>query len=515
MRARLAILLVVVIVGPLIVLGLLGVRLVQAERMAVQARFQELLSSRVIDAASRIRDAVERETGTVDDALWSSKKAGTELGHPLLLQRFEYATNGRMVFPNVFFEMDDAARDYLDWAWETMPAAMMANESDDAGGASQWTTLQTRTGKKLVRWRRTEEGSLVGAEVNRTAWLARLLADLPTTGAPERAAEDCFRLVDDDGALIYQWGQFLPGDGTLPDAGVTLGAPLNGWRLELFVPAAASGPLAGSTPMIVFGVLIVLAIFLGGIGVWLATEVRRDLREASQRVRFVSQVSHELKTPLTNIRLYAELLDESLDEDAEDDRKRLGVIVSESRRLSRLIDNVLTFSRERQGRLKLHVRGGDVAAKVHEVVEQFRPALEAAGVEATFECELAADVETLFDPDGLEQIVGNLLSNVEKYASEGGRVLVHVDRENAFAVCRVCDSGPGIPGSERERVFAPFHRLDNRLTARASGAGLGLSLARTLAREMGGELQLEPRSEAGACFILRLPISEQGGNAER
>jgi signal transduction histidine kinase len=233
-------------------------------------------------------------------------------------------------------------------------------------------------------------------------------------------------------------------------------------------------------------------------------ESTRELREAATRVNFVNQVSHELKTPLTNIRLYAELLAEQFEAsetvDAASAQRRLSIIVSESGRLSRLIGNVLLFAQQQRRRVELNLKPGCVDDTIQAVIQQFQPTLEAQGVATTF----AAGAEALvnFDADALEQILVNLFNNVEKYAAQGKRLDIASRQDGQRTTILVADAGPGIPPAERDRIFQPFYRINNRLEGPA-GAGIGLSIARGLARLHQGDLRLVD-SDAGAAFEVDL-----------
>ena len=215
-------------------------------------------------------------------------------------------------------------------------------------------------------------------------------------------------------------------------------------------------------------------------------------------MEFVGQVSHELKTPLTNIRMYAEMLEEQLATEPQQ-RNYLGVIINESQRLSRLIGNVLNFSRTPT----LQLREVDVDALVRRTLDNFLPGFSARGIAVASRLEAGRAVTT--DHDMLEQILNNLLSNVEKYAAEGKRVAVSTGIDGGQLALRVRDYGPGIPASERRRIFEPFYRIDDRLTEGVSGTGIGLTIARQQARRLGGDLVIID-VENGACFELRLPL---------
>jgi signal transduction histidine kinase len=247
-----------------------------------------------------------------------------------------------------------------------------------------------------------------------------------------------------------------------------------------------------------------LALMVVTLAVYFYRESARGMREAAQRVSFVNQVSHELKTPLTNLRLYAELLASRLPAGDGTSHEYVEVLVSESRRLSRLIGNVLTFAKEQRNGIDLHMRPGVIDDAVSCVLDHFRPSLESAGVAVEFYA--GAGQRVCFDSDALDQILGNLFGNVEKYAVGGGRMNVVTRHVGGETWITVADSGPGIPQDQRERVFAPFVRLSDRPSDGVAGTGIGLGIARGLARLHGGDLTLEA-SERGAVFkaVLRTP----------
>jgi signal transduction histidine kinase len=252
------------------------------------------------------------------------------------------------------------------------------------------------------------------------------------------------------------------------------------------------------------------------VGGWLYRESTREIRLGTERVSFVNQVSHELKTPLTNIRMYAELLEEHLDGGDRTARRHLGVVVGESQRLGRLINNILTFSRTERGRLTLHPTPGIVDDIVRDIVEQFRPALTERGVTIAFDA--GAPARVLVDADALSQIVGNLLSNAEKYAP-GSPLRVSTSTTAQAGAARsatttttiaVKDGGPGIGRADAERVFRPFVRLGAEVHEAAPGTGIGLGIARDLARLHGGDLRLRvDAGSSGACFEITLLTQEE------
>lgn len=243
-----------------------------------------------------------------------------------------------------------------------------------------------------------------------------------------------------------------------------------------------------------------LALLVAGCGIGMSVQQRRAARVARQRVSFVNRVSHELRSPMTNILLNLDVIEDAVPERV---RGRLALVREEAARLSRLVENVLTFSRREQGSFHLHHTRCRPAAVVDDVVRQFEPALQRRGIQVKRSHEGEAG-EAMLDADALAQITANLLSNVEKYAPDADVSVRSVQRAGTFSLT-VTDGGPGIAAGGAERIFEPFWRADDRVQAGVSGAGLGLSIARDLARLMGGSLTLLT-TDPGAAFELRLPL---------
>ena len=237
-------------------------------------------------------------------------------------------------------------------------------------------------------------------------------------------------------------------------------------------------------------------------GIYLQIQQGRALRLAEERVSFVNRVSHELGTPLTNILLNLDLASRSLDTRPAESQRRLTLVHEEVRRLGRLVSNVLTFSRAERKTLELTLTTCVPDQVVEDMLAQFQPSLDRRKV--VVEWQRGASNSTKLDPDALAQITGNLISNVEKYASAGGWLGLSTSMENDRLKLRVSDRGPGIPARSREKIFEPFERVHGGVSEGSSGTGLGLAIARDLARRMGGDIVLRS-SETGSVFELDLP----------
>lgn len=255
----------------------------------------------------------------------------------------------------------------------------------------------------------------------------------------------------------------------------------------------------------ILSVATTVALILLSAGILLFIQQNRALRLASDRVSFVNRVSHELGSPLTNLSLNLDLATESLFSRPEESARRLGLVHEEIARLSRLVANVLTFSQHDRKTHQLKPTLCVPSEVIRDVVGNFRPALERRGIAIDVEDSSCGKAVTM-DPDALGQIVGNLFSNVEKYANSGKWIGVSCRLEDQRLEVIVRDRGPGIPAAHRERIFAAFTRVSHSTNEGSSGTGLGLSIARDLAREMGGTLALIDESDAtGSAFRLDIP----------
>ena len=249
------------------------------------------------------------------------------------------------------------------------------------------------------------------------------------------------------------------------------------------------------------------------IGAYVLTTVQRQIETAKSRVSFAGQVSHELRTPLTNIRLYTELAENDLgsvesSETKDKLSKRLKVIDHESRRLQRLVSGVLEMIRPTGrpvGVRRTKHRRSRPAGKNRRAIRT-----ELCGRQSQPSPRMNAVREFVeVDPDVVEMVLVNLLSNVEKYVPAGGGCWVTCERINDECTLRIRveDDGPGIKAGQADRIFRPFVRLDDSISA-PSGTGIGLTIARRAAQRHGAELRLMKSSpRGGAGFELTVPIA--------
>jgi signal transduction histidine kinase len=252
------------------------------------------------------------------------------------------------------------------------------------------------------------------------------------------------------------------------------------------------------------GILFV-AILAGGFVV--IRGVREEISLAAKKTTFVANVSHELKTPLTSIRMFAEMLRDGRQADAAKRQSYLDIMVSESERLSRLIDNVLDFSRPEKARKYAAVEM-DLNDLVDQTLESIRPALRPDGLVPSRAAAGSGPLPVSVDPEAMKQVLLNLISNAVKYCGERREIRIETAGEGDRAVVRVMDRGIGISARNARRIFREFYRVDDSLASGRQGAGLGLTIASRIARDHGGAVAYHPREGGGSCFEVRLPLRE-------
>ena len=172
------------------------------------------------------------------------------------------------------------------------------------------------------------------------------------------------------------------------------------------------------------------------------------------------------------------------------------------------MNNVLDFSRLEEGRKEFSRVELDLAALLHQQLDSQLMRIEDAGMHLIRKIDVASAL-IVSDRDALEQIVLNLIDNAIKYAADGESLTVGLEQKKGQWIVRIKDQGPGIPTTHRQQIFTKFHRVDNSLTARQQGSGLGLSIARQLAEGLGGNLCFCPNDGGGSCFELTLPARSE------
>jgi signal transduction histidine kinase len=283
-----------------------------------------------------------------------------------------------------------------------------------------------------------------------------------------------------------------------------------GWSLTLFDPRGKS------IGQLVRGEMRLYAAVLFGIAVLIVAGVVMTLRAATHeaetvrlRSDFVSNVSHELKTPLSLIRLFGETLESDERTDEAKRREFSRIIARESRRLGHLIDNVLDFSKIDSGRKEYRFERGDLVEVIADTVEAYRFYLRGQG----FEFDISIPPGPIFmpiDKDAIAQALFNLLNNAEKFSGERKYIGLMMTLEADKVRIVVEDRGPGISPSDLKHIFEKFYRAGNKTAREAQGCGLGLTIVKSTVEAHGGEIGVESELGRGSRFVITLPLGEQG-----
>ena len=303
-----------------------------------------------------------------------------------------------------------------------------------------------------------------------------------------QSLDDNFKLINSD-KQIYSNGKTFENEIT-----ESLKYPLQNWHLTYYY----SSPNLVNLYILGIGGIALFILVLFGFVFYGYREYTRTLRLAKQQVTFVGQVSHEFKTPLTNITLYSEMLSEYLEDEPAPIPDYLQVISAESKRLTRLIQNVLTFNKPNN----LNIKPVNLTALLKQVYLTFKPILAAKSLQLNL-INLENDCIVNTDADSVMQILNNFLSNAEKYASKGKQVDLSLCRSGKQVVITVRDYGEGVATHLLKQIFKPFYRVSSSITEGVSGTGIGLTIANQLAKQLQGEIKVV-NQKLGIAFSLIL-----------
>ena len=309
-------------------------------------------------------------------------------------------------------------------------------------------------------------------------------------------------LLDPDGRLVIGSTDETPADRSLQGAAL---ATLPGWQIATFpLGRSFEATAASGVRRYALFLLLVLGTVVAGLAL-AARSISKELALSRLRAEFVSSVSHELKTPLAVIRMFAENLRGGWVSE-EKKAEYYEVIGRESDRLTGLINNVLDLSRIEAGTRQYQLVPTDVRALLQEIVTRYRPHLRAAEVELSEELGEHA-VLVRADPEALNQVLINLLSNATKYIrDEERRVTVSLSAQTDQAKIRVADTGIGMSPEHLAHIFDRYYRADAAQVRAVPGSGIGLTLVRHIMQAHGGEIRVDSVLNAGSTFTITLPV---------
>lgn len=328
----------------------------------------------------------------------------------------------------------------------------------------------------------------------------RLLPRVVADGVPDDSLL-AVALSTEAGAPLFASTPDYPADFLAVD---TLDSRLGGYIVEARIrPDAAARLVIGGLPRSRLPLLATLFVLTLGLGAASLVQMRREQQLARLRDDFVSGVSHEFRTPLTQIRLFAELLHDGKLGSETSRRRASAVIHREALRLTHLIENVLSFSSaHRSGRSRID----DTLVRdvVRDVVEGFAPIAERRGVRIG--TDIDASLRMRASRATVHRILTNLVDNALKYGPDGQRIDIAATSANGRVRITVSDAGPGVPKSEREKIWHPYERLDRDVSGPVQGSGIGLAVVAELARRHGGRVGIQDVPAGGSRFFVEMRI---------
>ena len=317
------------------------------------------------------------------------------------------------------------------------------------------------------------------------------------------AQQSRVNVVDGEGRIVF--------GPPLGRGGLTLGRPfettLYKWTLNVTMTSAAELAAAVARRRVLEMVLVGMSgiVVIAGLAV-IVVAADRERTLSNLKSDFVANVSHELKTPLSLVRMFGELLQSGRVENDEKRRQYLSIIVSESERLGALIENVLDFAKVERGKAAYEFSLGRVGEVVARAVDACR--VRAEREEVALELSVADSLPMVdLDERAIEIAVINLVDNALKYAPDGELVSIGVKRLRDALEIRVTDQGSGIPAEDRRRIFERFVRGKSALGKQVRGSGIGLALVKHIAEAHGGNVWVEDAEPHGSIFVLTLALT--------
>jgi signal transduction histidine kinase/tetratricopeptide (TPR) repeat protein len=345
------------------------------------------------------------------------------------------------------------------------------------------------------------ELSALGYQFNKDYILSTLFPDILTS--VELGKDVSVGILGDKDSLLYIQHNYTVSNYLVADNFSKL---FVNWKVALFDKEGKSiEQLVGKEKqlylMLFAGIIIVMLI---GIVV-MVRAVIHESEISRMKSEFVSNVSHELKTPLALIRLFGETLESGIVSDEKKRQEFYSIIRKESERLTHLINNVLDFSRMDTGVKEYNFKEADLIEVVRSTLEAYKFHIRDNGFK--IESELPDESITLkIDKDAISQVLLNLLNNAVKYSEERKYILIKVCKNSTSALISVADHGVGIPKEEVKKIFNKFYRVSNAKTSETRGTGLGLTLAKHVIQAHGGSIEVESEIGQGSRFTVTIPL---------
>ena len=281
------------------------------------------------------------------------------------------------------------------------------------------------------------------------------------------------------------------------------------WRVRTSYGAQTIPEIVSANTRPQMALMIVLALIMAGGVFFVASAAAREVRVAELKSNFVASVSHDLKTPLALIQLFAETLELGRVRNTERAQEYYRIINTEARKLTRLIENILDFSRMEAGLRPYRTAPADIGAVARQVLDDMASQLNQ--MQFNVHLEVEPDLPRVnVDEDAVEQAIENLLANALKYSGEARDIDLRVGRANSPVCVSVKDRGIGISRREQKKIFRKFYRVNSGLGGGPQGTGLGLAIVDHTMRGHGGFVRVDSEPDHGSTFTLHFPIPAGG-----
>lgn len=355
----------------------------------------------------------------------------------------------------------------------------------------------------LLYWKKTDDNEIQGGVVNEKEISERIIKRIPQIYTEARVLtlldQNRRPLFIPEGKNRIDWGNpFLSQD---------LHELLPQWEVATYLtnPDQISNQARINTIVIGLLVTMLFTTFTFG-GILIIRSLQAELKLAQQKTTFVANVSHELKTPLTSIRIFAEILKEKRQPDEKKQKNYLSIMVSEIERLTRLINNVLDFSQSQKGNKQYKFRRVDIVGLCNELIEIQKVRLEHNG----FIVSIQSAIDEAFvdvDEEAIKQAFVNIISNAEKYSPEEKDISLIITSNRNFVTIDIADKGIGVDAKHRQNIFNEFYRADDSLTASVRGTGLGLTITKKIIEDNHGTIEYVKNVPKGSIFRIILPLA--------
>jgi signal transduction histidine kinase len=352
-------------------------------------------------------------------------------------------------------------------------------------------------------------GVLLSERFVRDDLIARAIARLLANHASNDSLAMAITISDDNSQVLYS--NAAPQNGYLLES--NFDRPFSNWKAAVGLKNTNVEALARDSFLHSVGATVLVLVFLlCGIALTIrATD--REARLAQAKSNFVANVSHELKTPLSLLSLFSEILELGRVKNEAKKIEYYRIIRHESRRLNKMIDNILDFSKIEAGRKTYNFADGDMAEVIQSVLSSYRYQFTNSGFDIQTNMQGSLP-PVLMDRDAMAQAISNLLDNAIKYSAEVKQLSITTQTLGSKLSVEIADQGIGIPRAEQAKIFEKFYRVGNGLVHDVKGSGLGLSLVKHIIEAHKGTISVESDVGKGSRFTILLPLARRAADAE-